>query len=201
MTLRVDGLPPLAWTHGEGLWSYDEQLVELTLASAAGVDWIHDATSGRRLQEATSCSFSATDADFTLSVRARVDRPRTTFDAAVLTLWADADHWAKLCFEYSPLGEAMVVSVVTDVFSDDSNGPVVLGDEVYLRVARVGPAWAFHYSLDGLRWWFVRLFRLRSSGPVSVGFMAQAPTGPPCTVHFDHIRYAEQGLADLRDGR
>ena len=42
----------------------------------------------------------------------RVDAPRTTFDAAVLTLWADSDHWAKVCFERSPRGEDMVVTVV-----------------------------------------------------------------------------------------
>ena len=201
VTTPVDGLPALTWTHGEGRGSYDAERGRLTLTSAAGVDWIHDARTGRKVQEATSWAFSPADGDVTLSARARVEGPRTTFDAAVLTLWADADHWAKLCFEYSPQGEAMVVSVVTDDYSDDSNGPVVVGGEVHLRLARLGPAWAFHFSTDGLRWHFVRVFRLRTAAPVSVGFMAQAPTGPACTVHFDQISYAEETLADLRDGR
>lgn len=201
MTTPVAGLPALAWTHGEGRAVYDTERAELTLTSAAGVDWFHDPRSEQKLQEATSWVFSPVEGDFTLSVRARVVGPRTTFDAAVLTLWADAEHWAKLCFEYSPQGEAMVVSVVTDHYSDDSNGSVVVGDEVHLRVARLGPAWAFHFSTDGSRWHFVRAFRLHTPAPVSVGFMAQAPTGPPCTVRFDQIRYSGQTLADLRDGR
>ena len=200
VTTPVDGLPALVWTHGEGRGSFDSERGQLTLTSAAGVDWISDARTGRKVQEATSWVFSPAGGDFTLSARARAQGPRTTFDAAVLTLWADADHWAKLCFEYSPQGDPMVVSVVTDDYSDDSNGPVVVGDEVHLRVARLGPAWAFHFSTDGLRWHFVRVFRLRTPVPVSVGFMAQAPTGPSCTVQFDQIRYAEETLADLRDG-
>nr|WP_294694868.1 DUF1349 domain-containing protein [uncultured Friedmanniella sp.] len=197
----IDGLPALAWTHGEGQLSYQPEGGVLTLTSAAGVDWIHDARSGQKSQTATSWAFRPADGDFLLSVRARVEPPRTTFDAAVLTLWADADHWAKLCFEYSPQGEPMVVSVVTDDYSDDSNGPVVAGNEVHLRVARLGPAWAFHFSTDGLHWHFVRVFRLGTPAPTLVGFLAQAPTGPSCTVHFDQVSYTEETLADLRDGR
>ena len=57
--------------------------------------------------------------------------------------------WAKLCFEYSPQREPMVVSVVTRGLSDDCNSFVVDGATVWLRIARVGSAFAFHASTDG----------------------------------------------------
>ena len=71
---------------------------------------------------------------------------------------------------------------------------------MYLRVARVGPAFAFHASDDGERWDFVRLFRLRSGPPASVGFLSQAPSGEDCDSRFDRIRFVESAPADLRDG-
>jgi hypothetical protein len=38
--------------------------------------------------------------------------PASTFDAGVLLLWVDERHWGKLCFEFSPAGDPMIVSVV-----------------------------------------------------------------------------------------
>ena len=122
------------------------------------------------------------------------------FDAAALVLWANADHWAKLCFEHSPQGQAMVVSVVTNGHSDDCNAEVVNGPFVYLRISRVGPAWAFHSSADGGTWTFVRLFRLTTDEPVHIGFMSQAPLGNHCVSSFEAIKFTLTAPADLRDG-
>ena len=115
-------------------------------------------------------------------------------------LWVDADHWAKLCFEYSPQGEAMVVSVVTNGFSDDCNSTLVAEDHVYLRVSRVGAGWAFHSSPDAEQWSFVRLFRLNTDLPISVGFLSQAPLGDSCVASFEDIELASTAPSDLRDG-
>jgi regulation of enolase protein 1 (concanavalin A-like superfamily) len=43
------------------------------------------------------------------------------YDAGTLFLLADDSHWSKLCFEYSPDEQGMVVSVVTRGTSDDAN--------------------------------------------------------------------------------
>ena len=51
------------------------------------------------------------DGDFQLSARVTAGFA-STFDAGVLLLWLDERHWAKLCFEFSPDGEPMIVSVV-----------------------------------------------------------------------------------------
>ncbi|WP_426989301.1 DUF1349 domain-containing protein [Pseudarthrobacter sp. Y6] len=193
------GLPPLAWTSAAGQVSYDEAGNALTLTAAPGVDWSNDSIGGEQQHRASALGFTA-PAHFSLSARVMVVSPRTTFDAGVLSLWADKDHWAKLCFEYSPKGEAMIVSVVTNTYSDDSNANLVSGPWTYLRVSRLGPAWAFHSSANGLDWCFVRVFRLHTDKSVRVGFLAQAPMGDSCVARFDSIEFTSHSPSNLRDG-
>lgn len=201
-TTAVPSLPALEWTGVQGEAEYRERGAvggELRVTAAAGVDWTNDAFGGPQQQAATALGFVPTE-DFTLSARVRVLTDRTTFDAGALAIWGDQDHWAKLCFEFSPQSEAMVVSVVTNRYSDDCNSTLVPEDAVYLRVVRSGRGWAFHSSSDGLVWTFVRVFRLDFEGPVKVGFLAQAPLGETCTAAFDSITYDTTVPGDLRDG-
>jgi uncharacterized protein len=137
--------------------------------------------------------------DFQLSALVTVDF-QATFDAGVLLVWRDERTWAKLCFEYSPGGAPMVVSVVTRGTSDDANGFTVAGRSVHLRVSRLGPAFAFHASTDGARWELIRHFALDAGEAPLAGFLAQSPTGEGCAVTFEAIRYAPARLADIRSG-
>lgn len=199
MTPVIAGLPPVAWTPSPSQASYDEAGGTLTLTAAPGVDWSNDSLGGEQQHRASALAFAA-PSSFSLSARVMVVSPRTMFDAGVLSLWADKDHWAKLCFECSPQGQAMVVSVVTNTYSDDSNATVVSGPWTYLRVSRTGPAWAFHSSDNGRDWSFVRLFRLHTDKPVHVGFLSQAPMGDSCVARFDSIEFTSQAPGNLRDG-
>ncbi|HEX2906046.1 MAG TPA: DUF1349 domain-containing protein, partial [Phototrophicaceae bacterium] len=108
--------------------------------------------------------------------------------------------WAKLCLELSPQGQVMVVSVVTRGTSDDCNSIPVAGNSAYLRVAKQERAFAFHYSLDGVRWDFVRYFTLGDVSNVEMGFLAQSPMGNGCTARFQKITYVPGKLNDLRSG-
>jgi len=142
----------------------------------------------------------APDGDFQLSARVTVDFA-TTYDAGVLLLWVDERRWAKLCFEFSPMAEPMIVSVVCRGVADDANAFVVAGRSVQLRVSRIGPAYAFHACVDGETWQLIRYFSI-DDDPVRalVGFEAQSPTGEGCSVTFDEIRFVSERLAHLRDG-
>ncbi|WP_137844760.1 DUF1349 domain-containing protein [Microbacterium sp. 2FI] len=191
-------LPALDWMPLPGESSGDTS-GRLTLVAAPGSDWSNDAFGTARQHDAALLGFTAPDR-FSLSARASVEGPRTTFDAPSLSLWASPDHWAKLCFERSPQGTDMVVSVVTDRFSDDCNGPVVAAGSVLLRVVRDGHVWAFHSSADGEVWDFVRLFRFEPELPVTVGFMAQSPMGGAFEVVFDEIVFDLEIPTDYRDG-
>ncbi len=199
MTLSHPDLPDLHWTGVEGDARIDARGA-LTLRSEGGVDWTNDATGAPAQHAATALAFAAPEGDFTLSARVRVTGDRSTFDAGALALWSGPQRWAKVCNEYSPQGDSMVVSVVTNGFSDDANGAVFATDAVFLRIARTGPAFVFHYSLDGDSWPFLRLFRVDADpATISVGFLAQAPMGAGATAVFDEIRFDRSSLRDLRD--
>ena len=137
--------------------------------------------------------------DFTLAGRVGVDF-RSTFDAGVLLLWAHEHAWAKLCFELSPQGDPTVVSVVTRGVSDDCNSFAIEADEIRLRIARLGTAFAFHASSDGARWELIRHFALESRIEPSVGFLVQSPRGPGCIARFEEIEFSTNRLADIRSG-
>lgn len=139
------------------------------------------------------------EGDFQLKAHVSVDF-RSTFDAGVVIIWADDETWAKLCFEYSPQGEPMIVSVVTRGLSDDCNSFVVRGSDVWLRISRSGPTYAFHASLDGVTWRFVRHFVLGGRPDPGVGFEAQSPTGEGSTATFDQFSFMPESLGNLRDG-
>lgn len=137
--------------------------------------------------------------DFQLSARASVGFS-STFDAGVLLLWIDERHWGKLCFEYSPQGRPMVVSVVNRDVADDANAFTVDGDSVWLRVSRVGHTFAYHASIDGTTWHMIRFFVLDDPARALIGFEAQSPTGEGCAVAFDEVRFTQDRLTNVRDG-
>jgi uncharacterized protein len=170
----------------------------LTIAAGGRSDWfIHPGTGVRTLN--APALVGRTSGDFLLSARVEVAFA-SKFDAGVLALWRDELTWAKLCFEYSPESEAMVVSVVTRSTSDDCNSSIVEGGSVWLRISRIGREFAFHSSLNGTAWQLVRHFGLTPDDEIEVGFLAQSPTGDGCTATFSDIRFRAETLGDLRGG-
>ena len=141
--------------------------------------------------------------DFTLAARVTVPLG-AMFDAGVLLVHAGPERFAKACFEFSPQGKPMAVTVVTRGVSDDSNSFAVEGDTLWLRMTRTGAAWAFHASTDGKWWDMLRYFTLgeplEEQDAVRVGFLAQSPTGAGIEVTFAQIAYQEGAPEDLRDG-
>lgn len=201
--VRLDGVPfPLLPNQD---WSWRQDNGAVTVTAKPHSDFFIDPSgesgvAAESLGNAVAVLGDPPAGDFTFSARVGVDF-RDTFDAGTLFLWADETHWAKLCFEFSPDRTPMVVSVVTRERSDDANGFDVDGHEVWLRVARQSGVWAFHASVDGKRWSFVRAFSLGElSSPVRVGLEVQSPTGEGCDVTFSDVTFRSATLADLRDG-
>lgn len=151
--------------------------------------------------------------DCTLRAKVSVEFA-STYDAGVLLVYSDSRRWAKLCFEFSPQGQPMVVSVVNKGESDDCNSVTITGRTVHLRLARLANAFAFHYSLDGKLWHLVRYFNLYPHGtnllgaakfdgenaPIQIGFSSQSPTGEGCTATFQDIVFADDTLGNIRSG-
>jgi hypothetical protein len=171
----------------------------LELAAGPRTDWFVDPSGEREPTLNGPALVGDAAGDYVLSARVAV-RFESTFDAGALMLYASETLWAKLCLELSPDAEPMIVSVVTRGASDDANGFVVRGDAVWLRIARLGPAFAFHASTDGRTWRLVRHFTLGDDVEPAVGFEAQSPTGEGCAVTFDDVRFEGVRLRELRDG-
>jgi uncharacterized protein len=196
--LTLPGLPfPLRWQLAPQRWHLGED-GSLSIQAGPGTDLFVDPQGAASMLNAPRL-LGSPSGDFQLSARVTVDFA-ATFDAGVLLLYTNERSWAKLCFERAPSGEAMVVSVVTRDVSDDANSFAVEAPQVWLRMSRLGPAWAFHASTDGSRWQFIRHFALDSADGLASGFLAQSPTGSGCTAVFDAITYRPEGLADLRGG-
>jgi len=162
-------------------------------------DWFFDPADNSHKNNAPVGLFSPSDESFLLSAKVTVDF-ESVFDAGVIFLYAGENTWAKLCFEYSPQKEPMVVSVVTRGKSDDSNSVPIAGNSLWLRVYKQADTFAFHYSIDGSYWHLVRYFSIGPVEHLQVGFSAQAPTGQKCTVRFSGIKYQAAKLSDIRNG-
>ena len=164
--LQVPGVPfPFTPSSAE-LWRVDEAAGAVLVSAGPHTDIFIDPSDGsaggnvnsalnvepmlnaESMLNAATLLGDAPAGDFQLSARVTVDFA-STFDAGVFLLWLDERHWAKLCFEFSPAGEPMIVSVVCRGVSDDANAFTVPGRSVWLRVSRIDRAYAYHASLDG----------------------------------------------------
>lgn len=170
----------------------------IEITAGAATDWFIDPGGSAPILNAPAFVGSPSG-DFLLSARVAVEFA-SAFDAGALVLFGDQHVWAKLCFECSPQLEPMVVSVVTRDVSDDCSSFVVDADHVWLRVARIGPAFAFHASTDGALWKLVRHFALPVTDELLAGFEAQSPLGTGCTASFTEVGYEAKTLSDLRSG-
>jgi uncharacterized protein len=182
--------PPVSFESGDA---------SLRIEAGPRTDWFVDPAGRAEPVTSGPALVGRAEGDFMLGARVRVDF-EATFDAGALMLYADERRWAKLCFELSPDRKPMVVSVVTRGDSDDCNSSAVDGASVWLRISRIGRAFAFHASKDADRWELVRHFSLGGPGDPEIGLGAQSPTGDGCSATFDRIRFEASRLADLRNG-
>src|SRR5262245_37295518 len=118
--LKIHPLPlPLSWSTPPAAW----YPVDTGLRIEAGpvTDLFADPGGGLATLNAPRLQGPVGPGDFQLAARVTVGFGGT-YDAGAFLVWADRSHWAKLCFELSPQGQPMIVSVVTRGRSDDANG-------------------------------------------------------------------------------
>src|SRR3954447_12404278 len=115
---NVAGLPfPLA-PSAPDVWAVTGDPPAVTATAGRHTDIFIDPTAGTAgstldpstLNAPTLLGFPP-DGDLQFSARVSVEFG-ATYDAGVLLAWTDERHWGKLCFEQSPDGEPMIVSVV-----------------------------------------------------------------------------------------
>jgi regulation of enolase protein 1 (concanavalin A-like superfamily) len=195
MDVTLAGLPFTA--SDDDSWLIDSA-TSLTGDAGPRTDLFVDPATGQATLNAPRLLTPAPAGDFQFVAQVSAFH-EATYDAGALLVWAGDDTWAKLAFEYSPQSTGMVVTVVTRGLSDDANGSGVDNLSVWLRISRIGSAWACHASPDGVAWDLIRHFSLRS-GDFQVGFEVQSPTGEGCRARFTQISMTPTTLSDLRDG-
>jgi regulation of enolase protein 1 (concanavalin A-like superfamily) len=178
-------------------WKIDQERI-LTITAGKQTNLFTDPQKKSAVNNSPKALF-VPQGNFLLSAKVEVDF-QSTFDAGILLIYGNDETWAKLCFEFSPQKQPMIVSVVNRGISDDCNSVPIDGNQVYLRIARLDQAFVFHFSPDKDFWHMVRYFFLEEPHDLAIGFSAQSPTGDACTAIFSEIAYTTKTLRDIRSG-
>ena len=150
-------------------------------------------------KDSASLFYKEISGDFT--VKAKLTVTGEAFgDATLLMVRATRNRWIKLCVELGVDDTNSVVSMVTDVWSDDANGEQLPANEAWVRITKKGVFFGLHYSLDGKRWRFVRAFGMELGEKVKVGFGIQAPRSQHCEGTVDHFEITDTVITDFRGG-
>ncbi len=197
--LNPENLPAsgLQWEHAPERWEpLPEGGIRVTVPAKA--DYFRDPT-GSHVNDNAPFLWQNVSGDF---VMRGLVRPtfNSTYDSGVLMVRADAEHWAKVCFEKTDFGTTAVVSVVTDGLSDDANGADLDVPQVWLQIVRSGNVFALHYAPDGENWRMVRIFRLDMPAEIRAGIVAQCPAGPGTTVDLLHLSIDQRTVTNPRKG-
>lgn len=197
--MRHPDLPFALDASSDVVWSFTEDSA-IHVSAPPRTDLFVSPVDSTRTVNAPTLLGDPGPGDFQFSARVSVGFA-ATFDAGVLLVWHDETSSAKLCFENSPEGRPMIVSVVTRGLSDDANASTVADARVWLRISRIDSSYAFHSSRDGQQWELIRVFALNSPPATHLlGLLAQSPTGEGCDVTFDALTFTRTRLRDLRDG-
>lgn len=193
---RSRSLPPLfQWENESAQWTFLEDGT-LSVTAPGQTDLFCD-PAGRHVDNVPFLYRELTG-DFQVWTRVEVDL-EAEFDAACLVVRGPEGQWAKLALEY-PNRIPTIVSVVTRQTSDDANHERLQEPSALLRISRMGQTFAFHYTLPGQPWFFVRYFALDVPETVRVGVAVQSPRGQGCRARFQFLEYEPRTLRDRRSG-
>ena len=122
------------------------------------------------------------------------------YDLGCIVVWENEDKWIKFAYEMTDNGEPAVVSIRTDVYSDDCNGHMVEGP-CWFRISRKDNVFALHYSKDKEVWNLARIFRIEMKEDVLVGVSAQCPSGQKFSVEFNELEITDYYFTNQRSGK
>lgn len=184
----------LSWINEPSEWEFGSN-GELKITAPPYGDFFRN-PDRKSIKDTAPFLYTSCKGDFILTTRLKVDMMEKA-DSGCLMLMADSRNWAKICYEF-PYKEKMIVSVVTKEISDDCISGKVGSLTPYLRMARAGNCFAFHYSEDAIDWKLVRYFGMEVPEELKVGVVAQSPHGNGCTTVFDFLEYSSEHLKNIR---
>ncbi len=120
----LSSIPAVISWKNKPLSSTSDAVQQINITAGGDTDWFIDPAGGQGKNNAPIALFMPPDSAFCLQARVTVGFA-STYDAGTLFVYSNDALWAKLCFEYSPQQQPMIVSVVTRGVSDDCNSVVV----------------------------------------------------------------------------
>ena len=184
----------LKWINEPDEWRFGRK-DELVINVPDSADFFRD-PSGRNIKFSAPFFYMDTKEDFMLTTRVAVDM-KDPYDSGCLMVMIDESNWAKLCFELIG-NDPSIVSVVTKGISDDCISQKIGVAKPYLRIARSGNCFAFHFSLDAIKWTMVRYFGMNVPSELKIGIAAQCPTGRGCSAEFEFLEYSNEKVKDIK---
>ncbi|GGD46512.1 DUF1349 domain-containing protein [Paenibacillus nasutitermitis] len=178
----------MEWINEPEEWHFNESS-HLKVYASSGADFFIDPAGGHA-QFSAPFLYTRIKGEFVMSTRIKVDMKKQ-YDSGCLMLMADAQNWAKLCFEFFD-DQPSIISVVTKNTSDDCVSAPLTVTQPYIRIARGGNCFAFHYSVDGVQWHLVRYFGMEGTTELKVGVVTQSPVGEGCLAEFEYLNIIEQ---------
>lgn len=143
--------------------------------------------------------YQETMGDFVCKAKVSLDH-KAEFDGGALFVYQDDTHWVKACFELSSYTFAEVCTVMTNGLSDDCNGFIITGNEVWLQIARTNDVFSIHFSHDGKNYIMARISSMPFNSNLKVGFLAQSPTGSGCHCTFTDFSIENKTISNPRMG-
>lgn len=186
------------WETKPEKWNFiDEEILKID--AAPKTDLFNDPNGKIKKNNSAKLLIEVTKNNFIFYAKVKVDF-KDVFDAGVLILYSDKNHWAKFCFEFSPQKEPTIVSVVNNELSDDCNSVKITSNDIYLRISKINKSFAFHYSINKKYWHMVRYFSINKIKNLKVGFSVQSPVGNGCRATFSDINLIGKKLKNIRNG-
>jgi uncharacterized protein len=138
---------------------------------------------------------------FTLTAKVTPGFTKTgLYNAGVLYVYRNDNHYQKFCFEQDERGDHRVVSVRTITTSDDNNHDKIAQPFVYMKLSSDGQTIGSYYSLDAKTWHLARLYRNDYGTELWTGISAQCPVDTGSFAFFNEINLTQTSVKDFRLG-
>src|SRR4030095_1364059 len=192
-TVRINSIPyGMFWENKAEQFSVKNN--EMIIVAGEKTDMFRDPNVTYNTDNAPKLLFRP-DQDFVL-ITSIEHSFSSKWDGGAIVLKQDSLNWIKFCFEKDYTGARRVVSVVTKNISDDCNSVELKTNKVYYKLAKAGNVITLYYSSDRKKWFLIRHLQFESDKDLTLGFLAQSPTGKKCEVKFSDITYKAKKIND-----
>lgn len=122
------------------------------------------------------------------------------YNAGVLYVYKNDNHYQKFCFEQDERGDHRVVSVRTIVTSDDNNHDRITQPFVYMKISSDTKTIGSYYSTDNRTWHLARLYKNDYGTELWTGISAQCPVDTNSSAYFNELQLTQTSVKDFRLG-